>query len=239
MRGNYLRALEPTLQAAKCMPQDAATMANAGSLVAWYEKSKPQPKVSPQVKSLIEVGKMGWSRTKQFADAYSSCGRQLGDLNKKAEKLADDASASKKKVESLTKEYRKLEDEYRKKYREGVNKSRDRERLWDELAGVERSLKKKKTGELLKKRDNLKKRINEANKKIDGLKKNVRDLREKGSKVGKELDAAQKAARTLGGQKVTAYVKLDFRRPGEDGKVASAAPAAKPKPKPKGKGKKK
>jgi hypothetical protein len=68
----------------------------------------------------------------------------------------------------------------------------------------------------------------------------LNDRRRKGSQVGKDLDAAKKAAKTLGRQRVTMHVKLDCRRPGEDGNVAGAAPAPKPKPKPnpKGKGKK-
>jgi len=237
MRGNYLKALEPTLQAAKCMPDDAATMSNAGHLVAWYEKTKPQPKISKELKSLIEIGKMSWAGTKEFSDAYASYGKKSGAAKKKADELAKETSAKKKKAESLFKEYRKLDEECRKKYKEGVNQANNRKNLLNQLSNVERNLRTKRTNQLLNRRNDLRKKINEAGKKLSILRKQWNDQQSKGAKVARELDAAKKALGKLPAKSDTARLKFECRRPGGDGKITAGASKVKPKGKPKGKGK--
>ena len=234
MRGNYFKALEPTLKAAKCMPDDAATMANAGSLITWYEKTKPQPKVSQEVKNLIELGKMSWGGSKQFTEARASYGKKLGGAVKKADELAKEASEKKKKAESLVKEYNKLDEEYRKKYKEAANQLKNRDKMLEQLDDVERSLKSKSTNQLVKRRNDLRKNINNANKKISEHKKGLDNLRAKAAKVRGDLDAAKKDLSKLQSTSVATRLKFDVRPPGKDGKVTAAAPKGNPK----GKGKK-
>lgn len=235
MRGNYLRALEPTLQAAKCMPDDAATMANAGSLVTWYGNTKPQPRISPELKSLIELGKLSWAGTKEFSDACASYGKKVGAAKKKADELAKEISEKKKRIGSLAGEYKKLDEECRKKYKEAVDTGNHRKNLRNQLAEVER----KRPADLRKKRDEFKKKINEAGKKIGELSKGIANLRRKGAKVRSDVDAIKKAIRKLEAQSGTTRLKFECRRPGGDGKITGAASKGKPKPKPKDKGKEK
>ena len=237
MRGNYLKALGPTLQAAKCMPDDAATMANAGRLVTWYEKTKPQPKISPELKSLIELGKLGWAGVKEFSEGSVSYSKKLGDMKKKADKLAGEISEKKKRIGSLAGEYKKLDEECRKKNKEGSDQWNHRKNLLNQLAEVER----KRPGDLRKKRDEFKKKIQEVNKKIGETRRAIANLNGKAFKIKKEVDSAKKAIRKLEAQIGGPRPKFDFRRPGGEGKTAAAAskvkPKVKPKDKPKGKGK--
>ncbi|MBL7132924.1 MAG: hypothetical protein ISS78_02395 [Phycisphaerae bacterium] len=228
MRGNYLRALEPTLQAAKCMPDDAATMANAGSLVAWYERTKPQPKISQELKNLIEISRMGWSRTKQFSEAHASYGKKSDDAKQKIDKVV---SAEKAKIEPLTREFRKLDEEYRKQYRQASDRARDRRKLLNQLADVERKLKSNDTADLRKQRDNLRKRIRDANKNIRVFQRRLNYLRSKGSKVRKDMDAAKKAIKKLSAGSAFARLKFDCRSPGKDGKAAATGPKGRKKKK--------
>ncbi|MCK4277384.1 MAG: hypothetical protein KAX78_12770 [Phycisphaerae bacterium] len=231
MRGNYLKALEPTLQAAKCMPDDAATMSNAGSLVTWYDRSKPQPKISPELKSLIELGKLSWAGTKEFSEGCASYAKKVGDMKKKADKLAGEISEKKKRIGSLAGEYKKLDGECRKKYKEAVDAGNHRKNLRNQLAEVER----KRPADLRKKRNEFKKKIDEAGKRFSGLRKQWNDLQSKAPKIRRDIDAAKKAIRKLEAQSGGTRPKFDFRRPGGDGKITAAAPKGKPKAKDKGK----
>jgi len=218
MRGSYSKALEPTLRAARCLPDDAAIMTNIGYLVAWYEKTRPQPKLSEEMKELIDIGKMVWAGTKQFAEAHASYGKATGG-DEGAAKAGDRRISGNKKIESLTTEYNKLDKEFKQKHKQAFNHANNRKNWLNQLAEVEKKRKRrKKDKNLLNQRDSLKRQIVQAARKIAELNKAMSVLRVKARKIKKDLEAARgEDAKAKTGERTRP--KVQWRRPGAEGKT--------------------